>query len=982
MTAVEVPVCKHWRSRGFCLFGGKCVFQHPPELAAAVAQQAALRAAQAAPGSNAALRAGARPEGGYKRHRLRVRNRFRAGAFRRFLIDTYGRERLRAGAGVLDVAGGKGELAFELVNLNNIPATVLEPRGLELEKRVRWLKSGYYHWNSIFSGYNDRQWISKSLEEEAAAARAAGAAASIAGIAPEQAQQPAPSAPSCEQRAAFEHSTAGPGMIRAGSLLFPRHLRAVITRDLCQQLGLDVAVCMGAPAPAATLPSKAGQEPKHGQSSPGQPAPLDAAGAAGSAWARAQAPPMPPGWWAALQQAREQAQHSRWTRKGLEHESPAAAEAAMTEAEGYEYESDQGGGESSEACSVLSLTTSTAALDARLAVHGTEQGSCNGVAGSHFDVVGASHAPPTAGACTASRRYPLIQAAALQGAAAPAPAGQGEAAGGAPVGSLDAAATPAGCFRDDLFARIGNGTAQPCAVPPPAVPPPAAVPSAVPHPGLAQAPVSGAGVRAASGVAAQRAQQGRRDSRPEAGASKSGPRAAHSAGVGRFLDELFTQMDLEAQHGAQHSIAATGTATAAPCKEQEVPLQGAQEPPQLLQAKLRVGPQHAAAQRLQPVADGEAAVLTGVQPTGATQNPAQHSSPSMEDSHGPGPDHFAGVGAFLDGLFADTEQVEETETTQAGFDRGVSSRTGAEVGSATQPAGAHPASPATGATREASPVGCLIGGRDGGQGWEATRAVGGVAAVLEGIYARMEGEQAQAVQPSTGSSQRAGAPAAAGAAAGHVREERAGSQQQGLAMPVQPDEQAGGFLGELLCSVHAVPAPGMHSNGRRDQDAASTGAAAVAAPKQRAGLELLETPWPPRSPPAGGAAAAGMQAAAPGAPTGAAAAEGGHGLPAAAVREVVDAEEAWRLLTGCSIVVGMHPDQATEFIVDLALKYGRPFAVVPCCVYAAEFPKRKLRGKSVTHYQQLVDYLVSKAPDCIQVAELPFEGKNKVVYCL
>ena len=38
-----------------------------------------------------------------------------------------------------DVAGGSGELAFELCNLNGTPATVLEPRPLELHKRIKWL---------------------------------------------------------------------------------------------------------------------------------------------------------------------------------------------------------------------------------------------------------------------------------------------------------------------------------------------------------------------------------------------------------------------------------------------------------------------------------------------------------------------------------------------------------------------------------------------------------------------------------------------------------------------------------------------------------------------------------------------------------------------------------------------------------------------------------------------------------------------------
>lgn len=41
---------------------------------------------------------------------------------------------------MLDIAGGKGELAFELLNLNDIPATVVEPRRLELGQFVRWAK--------------------------------------------------------------------------------------------------------------------------------------------------------------------------------------------------------------------------------------------------------------------------------------------------------------------------------------------------------------------------------------------------------------------------------------------------------------------------------------------------------------------------------------------------------------------------------------------------------------------------------------------------------------------------------------------------------------------------------------------------------------------------------------------------------------------------------------------------------------------------
>lgn len=38
-------------------------------------------------------------------------------------------------------------------------------------------------------------------------------------------------------------------------------------------------------------------------------------------------------------------------------------------------------------------------------------------------------------------------------------------------------------------------------------------------------------------------------------------------------------------------------------------------------------------------------------------------------------------------------------------------------------------------------------------------------------------------------------------------------------------------------------------------------------------------------------------------------------------------------LRGSSLVIGMHPDQATDGIVDFAMKYRKSFAVIPCCVF-------------------------------------------------
>ena len=53
---------------------------------------------------------------------------------------------------------------------------------------------------------------------------------------------------------------------------------------------------------------------------------------------------------------------------------------------------------------------------------------------------------------------------------------------------------------------------------------------------------------------------------------------------------------------------------------------------------------------------------------------------------------------------------------------------------------------------------------------------------------------------------------------------------------------------------------------------------------------------------------------------------------------------AVKSLRQCGLVVGMHADQATEAVVDFALTHGKPFAVVPCCVFPNAFPQRRLPG--------------------------------------
>eukprot|EP00439_Symbiodinium_sp_Y106_P082521 s31_g21.t4 len=87
------------------------------------------------------------------------------------------------------------------------------------------------------------------------------------------------------------------------------------------------------------------------------------------------------------------------------------------------------------------------------------------------------------------------------------------------------------------------------------------------------------------------------------------------------------------------------------------------------------------------------------------------------------------------------------------------------------------------------------------------------------------------------------------------------------------------------------------------------------------------------------------------------------------------------LLANASLVAGLHPDEATEAIVDLALGAGRRFAVVPCCVFAEKFPSRELApGVPVRTLNQFCAYLCAKDPR-IKEALLDFEGR-KVLYIL
>eukprot|EP00439_Symbiodinium_sp_Y106_P074313 s1553_g14.t1 len=86
------------------------------------------------------------------------------------------------------------------------------------------------------------------------------------------------------------------------------------------------------------------------------------------------------------------------------------------------------------------------------------------------------------------------------------------------------------------------------------------------------------------------------------------------------------------------------------------------------------------------------------------------------------------------------------------------------------------------------------------------------------------------------------------------------------------------------------------------------------------------------------------------------------------------------LVSKARAVVAMHPDEATDAVVDLALLARCPFAVVPCCVFPTLFSDRRLiDGSGVAGYTGLLRFLREKDAR-MKAARLPFAGRNIVLY--
>ena len=105
----------------------------------------------------------------------------------------------------------------------------------------------------------------------------------------------------------------------------------------------------------------------------------------------------------------------------------------------------------------------------------------------------------------------------------------------------------------------------------------------------------------------------------------------------------------------------------------------------------------------------------------------------------------------------------------------------------------------------------------------------------------------------------------------------------------------------------------------------------------------------------------------------------GKGGPITSAKEAIDA-----ILTA-KLVVGFHPDQATDYAIELAKVLGVPVAVVPCCVFPSEFPHRRLAdGTKVKHYTDLIQYLKDQYSCDVHRLNFHFAGgdaKDLVCFC-
>ena len=76
-------------------------------------------------------------------------------------------------------------------------------------------------------------------------------------------------------------------------------------------------------------------------------------------------------------------------------------------------------------------------------------------------------------------------------------------------------------------------------------------------------------------------------------------------------------------------------------------------------------------------------------------------------------------------------------------------------------------------------------------------------------------------------------------------------------------------------------------------------------------------------------------------------------------------------LKGFDLIVALHPDQATEPALRMAVQHGIDFAIVPCCVFPLDGIKRD--------WLQWLKYLHTLAPYA-HLSKLAMMGANDVLW--
>jgi hypothetical protein len=102
--------------------------------------------------------------------------------------------------------------------------------------------------------------------------------------------------------------------------------------------------------------------------------------------------------------------------------------------------------------------------------------------------------------------------------------------------------------------------------------------------------------------------------------------------------------------------------------------------------------------------------------------------------------------------------------------------------------------------------------------------------------------------------------------------------------------------------------------------------------------------------------------------------------------QITNAVQALDVILSLRLIIGFHPDQATEACMDLATVLNIPYCVCPCCVFPSEFPNRRnAQGERVRTYKEFIPYLQNKYPR-IHTDTLDFHetetARNLVLYTL